>query len=187
MMVWLAIERVVVDQVATPVTSRAPVPRVVIPSRKATTPVGADAEPVTEAVMTMFWLNEEGFGDDVTVTEEANWLTVRLVFEEVKASYASSPPYKAEMECDPADMVEVVKEMIPSALSVPDPRIDVPSRKVTIPVGTPTDPIAVAVIVTASMTLAGFGSTDMAIDDVLRLTATRVGAEMLEAVDPSPE
>jgi hypothetical protein len=59
------------------------------------------------------------------------------------------------IECAPAASEEVAYDATP-ALSVPDPSAVVPSRKVTVPPGTPATDEAVAVNVTGAETNVGF-------------------------------
>jgi hypothetical protein len=60
-----------------------------------------------------------------------------------------SPLYLAVMEWLPTDRLDVVNEAILPVPSVDVPSETLPSRKVTVPVGVPGEPVTVAVKVTA--------------------------------------
>jgi hypothetical protein len=62
-----------------------------------------------------------------------------------------SPPYAPVIECVPTESVLVLKVATPEALSVPVPRVVVPSRNETVPVGVPV-PGATAATVAVNIT-----------------------------------
>ena len=62
--------------------------------------------------------------------------------------YVVAPPYAAVIEWLPLDRLEVLKFACPARFNVLDPRTTFPSRKVTVPVGTPPAEVTVAVKVT---------------------------------------
>jgi hypothetical protein len=77
---WLPRESVVILNVATPLAFNVtgPVPRVVVPSRKVTVPVGvpvAGATAVTVAVKVTDWPSEDGLELDVSPTDALTTLT----------------------------------------------------------------------------------------------------------------
>ena len=74
------------------------------------------------------------------------------------------PPYTAVIECAPAVRAGVANVATPELLSVPVPRVVAPSLKVTLPVGVPPGPVTVAVKVTTSPNVLGFGDDDNVVE-----------------------
>jgi len=70
-----------------------------------------------------------------------------------------SPPYRAVIECVPTERFEVDNVATQLALSADEPRVLLPSRSVTVPVGVPVpeDGLTVAVNVTCCPRTEGFG------------------------------
>jgi hypothetical protein len=94
--VWLPGERAVVDNVATPLafSVTGPVPRVVVPSRKVTVPVGvpvAGATAVTVAVKVTDWPSDDGFKLEVSPTAALPWLTTWVTALDVAAVKLAFP------------------------------------------------------------------------------------------------
>jgi hypothetical protein len=132
------IESVDVVKVATALLFRAPVPRVVGPSRKVTVPVG-----VPEVLDIIAAVNVTGAPLDDVAAELTSAavvgtdVMVSTIAAEVLLAKFALPVYLAVIECVPTVSVEVVKLATAALFSVPVPSVAVPSRKVTIPVGVP--------------------------------------------------
>ena len=138
---------------------RVPVPRVVVPSRKVTDPVGAmEPLPVTVAVKVTEAPTAAGFELEASAVVSGDGAAVMVCVNtvEVLAALLLSPPYAAVIECAPAARLDVENLAI-DPLRVPVPRVVVPSRKVADPVGAMEPlPVTVAVKVTETPTAAGF-------------------------------
>ena len=87
-------------------------------------------------------------------------LTVTLTALEPEPPLAESPPYVAVMECAPTLRLLVVYTAMPVPFNVIDPKVVVPSLKVTVPVGTLELPTSatVAVKLTAVPAVAELGA-----------------------------
>ena len=79
------------------------------------------------------------------------WLTIG----EVLAAWTTFSPNVAVMECGPAASEEVVRVAVPDPLRVPVPSDVAPSKKVTLPAGTPLPLVTVAVKTTEAPGFAG--------------------------------
>ena len=88
---WLPSARVEVERVARPEPFNVPVPKVTDPSLKVIVPVGVPPETATTAVMVTAWLIREGLGEEKTVTEVADLLTVWVRETEVLLLKLPSP------------------------------------------------------------------------------------------------
>jgi hypothetical protein len=139
-----------VVKVATALLFNVPVPSMVVPSRKATVPVG-----VPEVLDVIVVVNVTGAPLDAEAAELTNAVVVAadvmvsVAAAEVLALKLESPSYAAVMECAPTVSIDVVKVAMPPPFRVPVPSAVVPSRKVTEPVGLPLLPdVTVAVNVT---------------------------------------
>jgi hypothetical protein len=89
-----------------------------------------------------------------------------------------SPLYLAVIECVPADRIEIVKVAMPE-LRFAVPRVEVPSKKVTVPVGIPepgATALTVAVNVTPSPKTDGF-SDDVTVVELLALLTVWLKAD----------
>lgn len=143
---------------ACPLT-RLAVPRLVSPSRNVTVPVGMPdpgAVALTVAVAITGWPKIPGFGDAFTATVGTSRFTICVNGEEVFALKLLSPEYEAVMVCAPTANADVVNEAAPVESSVAVPMVEVPSRKVTVPVGVPEVALTVAVKVSACPKTVGF-------------------------------
>jgi hypothetical protein len=135
---WLPTESVLVVKVAVP-PDTVPVPSVVDPSRNVTVPVGVPAPgdtTATVAVNVTDCPNTDGLADEVRVVVVFALLTVWVRTALVLPEKLESPLYLAVIEWDPTASVDVANVATPPD-SVPVPRVVVPSRKVTVPVGVP--------------------------------------------------
>jgi hypothetical protein len=88
---------------------------------------------------------------------------------------AASPLYTAVIECAPAESAEVEKEAEP-LLSVPVPRIVVPSRNCTVPVAAAG--LTVAVNVTLPPEMEGLRDEATAVVVAVLLTICEIAAEV---------
>jgi len=77
------------------------------------------------------------------------------------------------MVCEPTASADVENAAMPPGSRVAVPRVVLPSRKVTVPVGVPVVPVTVAVKVTESPKVDGFFDDDTAVFDVNALSARR--------------
>src|SRR5581483_11874078 len=151
-MAWLPAASVEVVNVAVPLFS-VTVPRLVLPSRKVTFPVGVPAPgatALTVAVKVTAWPNADGLTEDVTVVVVLAWLTVCVSVAEVLVVKLVSPAYTAVMAW-PATAKAAVVNVAEPPESVAVPSVVVPSRKVTVPLGVPV-PGATAVTVAVKVT-----------------------------------
>jgi hypothetical protein len=147
-MLWLPVLRVDVLNVVVPVLSRAFVPRMMLPSRNVTAPVGGCGVFTTVAVKVTACPLAAGFVLEDSVVADAaggvGWITsvsVALV-DEAESGVA---PYVAVIACVPTERVERESVAAPLEVSVPIPRFLVPSRKFTDPEGVPCAPCTLAV------------------------------------------
>lgn len=137
-------------KVATPLLFRMEPPRVVVPSRKVTLPVGVPlVAGLTVAVNVTGCPSPDGFTDEIsTVVLAASWTV--WVAATVCAWKLLSPEYVAEMESIPVVRPLVVTETEPPA-RVPEPNTVPPFCTVTVPVGSPT-PAKLAATVVVNVT-----------------------------------
>src|SRR5262249_25073599 len=137
---WLPTARAAVANVATPLAFSVAVPRLVVPSRKVTVPVGvpvAGATAVTVAVKVTDWPNTTGLADEVSaVLLLLAAFTVSVRVPEVLVAKFVSPPKAAVIAWLPTVRAAVANVAVPP-LRVAVPRVVVPSLKVTVPVGVP--------------------------------------------------
>jgi hypothetical protein len=145
---WLAAASELVVNVAVP-PDRVLVPSVVLPSLNVTVPVGLPApgaETATVAVKVTLCPTTDGLSDEVTVVVVLALFTTWVNTALVLPLKLESPLYFAVIEWDPTDSVLVMKVVEPDA-RVPVPRVVVPSRKVTVPVGVPVPEVGATVAV----------------------------------------
>jgi hypothetical protein len=142
--------RVDVVKVATSLPFRVPLPRVVVPSRKVSVPVGVPEvlDVIVAVNVTRAPLDAEAAELTNTALVAANAMVSVTAAEVLLAKFAL-PAYLQVTECAPTVSVEIVKVALPPLLRVPMPSVVVPSRKLTVPVGVPLLPdVTVAVNVT---------------------------------------
>jgi hypothetical protein len=129
---------------ATPLPLSVPVPRVIVPSRKVTVPVG-----VPDVLDLIVAVNVTGVPLDVEAAELTSAVVVALAAAGVMVSIIAAdvlpakfalPLYFAVIECVPTASVDVVRVATPPLFNVPVPSVVVPSRNVTVPVGAPPMP-----------------------------------------------
>jgi hypothetical protein len=142
-----------VVKVATALALRVPVPSEVVPSRKVTVPVGVPEVVDVIVAVKVSWAPLEAEAAEVSNAAEvaagAAAVMVCVAGAEVLAVKLESPLYLAVMECAPTVSVEIVKVATRLVFRVAVPRVVVPSRKETVPVGVPLLPgVTVAVKVT---------------------------------------
>ena len=89
------------------------------------------------------------------------------------------------IECEPRDNPEVLRLACPLEFRLRDPRLVVPSRKVTVPVGVPAAAVTVAVKVTVCPLVDGLRE-DMSVVVVLALTFWVSDDDVLDWKFPSP-
>ena len=137
-------------KVATPLLFNVPVPRVVVPSRKVTVPVG-----VPEVLEVIVAVNVAGAPLGAEAAELTNAVVaaarvmVSVTAAEVLGAKFALPLYLALIEWVPPVSVDIVKVATPPLFNVPVPSAVVPSWKLTVPVGMPLLPdLTVAVHVT---------------------------------------
>jgi hypothetical protein len=133
-MVWEPTARVLTVMVG---SKTKVVPRLVLPSKNVTVPVGVPAPaPVTEtaALNVTGWPYTDGFTEELTVVLVDALLTIWMRGELVLGAKLLSPPYLAVIECEPAETNAKVKVAFPE-LTVPVPKVLSPSMKVTVPDG----------------------------------------------------
>jgi hypothetical protein len=129
----------VVLNVAIPAAFRVPVPRMVDPFVKVTTPVGVVAPDCGETLAVKVTLCPvliavaEALNAVVVATRVC--VTVTATGAETELEFVVLPAYDAVIDCVPAAREVVLKEAAPLPLSVAVPSAVVPSMKVTVPVG----------------------------------------------------
>ena len=134
-------------KVATPLVS-VPVPRALLPSRNVTKPVAAAGVTTARKATGCPAATEAGVAVSTVVELVLGMVNVTGV--EVLPANLLSPPYIAVTLCEPAPRLLVVKVAVAlasEAVSVPVPKVVVPSTKVTVPVAP--GGVTVAVKVTA--------------------------------------
>ena len=89
------------------------------------------------------------------------------------------------IECDPRDSPEVLSVACPAELSRLDPRLFVPSRNVTVPVGVPAVAVTVAVKVTVCPLVDGLRE-DIRVVIVVAVTVWVSYDDVLDWKFPSP-
>src|SRR5919108_4307876 len=87
------------------------------------------------------------------------------------------------MECVPTASVEVVNEAAPVESRVAEPRLDAPSRKLTVPVGVPAVPLTVAVKMTACPKTVGFLEETRAVVTPAAFTIKVAALDVTEPVE----
>ena len=144
-------------------------------------PVAVDGD--TVAVKVTESPNVDGFLPDPTPVVVVSGLTTCARVLELLPSSLMSPPYTAEMLCEPPLNNDVVSVAVPE-LSVPVPRLVTPSKKVTVPVAV--DGATVAVKVMESPNVDGFSPDATTIVVLPGVTAWLRAVEMLPASSVSP-
>jgi hypothetical protein len=168
---------VVIERVAIPLPFKVPVPRAVVPFRKVTVPVGTvvfPAGPATDAVKVTLVPKVIEVADAASLVVEAVGVivaatTVTVTAGEEEVAKLESPAYEAVMECVPTAKVVMARVATPDPFNVPVPRDVVPSRNVTVPVGTvvsPLGPTTVAVRVTLCPAVTEVGEAASAVVEV---------------------
>ena len=114
---------------------------------------------VSMVVVVPVLLTDPLVGDKLTAKDAAAACTVTVTTPEIEAALLASPAYEAVMLCAPTAKDPVLNVAVPVPPNNPVPSDVVPSRKETVPVGTP-DPAfdfttAVNVAVTPAVTAAG--------------------------------
>ena len=146
---WVPDARLAVLYVAVPEPSRAPGPRTVDPSLNVTVPVGA-AVPVAGVTFAVKVMSTPRFAvaaEETTVVFVAIAVTMTATGFDVDGAKLVSPEYCALIESEPAGS-GTASVATPEAFSVSVPRVLLPRRKVTVPVGAvvfPVGPVMVAV------------------------------------------
>lgn len=123
-------------RVATPLVT-VPVPRLVEPLKNVTVPVGSPVVGgmgVMVAVRVSGVVGASGFEEDVSAMVSFTTTSIRAL--DVTALKLASPEYEAVMLWLPTASVVLVNVVCPF-VRVPVPRVVVPSRNVTVPVGVP--------------------------------------------------
>jgi hypothetical protein len=170
-MVYVPNARFETERVAVPFDCKIPVPRLAVPLRKVTVPVGVPpTAPVTVAVNMIGPPKKAGFGAEVSVIVVACGPTVTGNAAETLAAVLASPPYVAVMECGPGTSVEIEKlatPVVPTVCTATDPSVVEPSANVTVPVGTSApDGVTVAVNVMLEPAGLGFAAVDVSAVEV---------------------
>ena len=131
-------------------------PRDVVPSKNCTVPVAVAGD--TVALNLTLVPKVDGLRLEVRVVVVPAGLTVWASEVEVLPLKVASPPYTAVIECAPPARLAVERVATPAALSADEPRVVVPSLKLTPPVGVPVpeEDVTVAVNVTDWPYVEGF-------------------------------
>ena len=137
--------RVEVESVAMPLL-RVLVPSDVPPSKNCTEPVAVEDE--TVAVKVTVCPLFEGLRLDASVVVVPAVFTVWASGKDVLPLWLALPPYTAVIEWAPPARLEMGKVATPLASSDDEPRVVLPSLKVTLPAGVPAKDATVAVKVT---------------------------------------
>ena len=138
----------VVVSVATLPTGEAD-PRMLTPSLKVMEPVVMPPNCVVMvAVSVTDWSTTAGLTDEASNAVVVAAFTVCVKGTEVLDENDELPPYDAVTECEPAVSDDTDKPACPAPSRLMVPRLLAPSKKVTLPVGIPPEPVTVAVKVT---------------------------------------
>jgi hypothetical protein len=141
-MVWIPAVRVAVPYVAVLEPLKVPVPKTVVPSLKATVPLGT-TEPiagVTVAVNVTLAPKLAVGAEDATVVVVATIETVTDIALDTEGAKLVSPEYCAVIPSVPTGR-GVASVAAPAAPSVAVPKVLVPDRNVSVPVGMTTFPV----------------------------------------------
>src|SRR5512142_1347283 len=190
-MAWPPAAAKLVVNVAVPPAPTATVPRITAPSLKVTVPVGVPdpgATAAAVAVKVTAWPVAAGLSDDPRATVVVAGLTVSATAAEVLLAKPLLPAKEAVSAWLPTPS-DTLRVAWPAASTAAVPTTVVPSRKVTLPTGTPAFELTVAVsssvcpktavgadvpsvvVVAASMTGADvFNSTPTLLEEVLAAT-----------------
>jgi hypothetical protein len=128
-------------------------------------PVAVD-DGVTVAVSVIGWKKRPGFGSAVRVIAVGIWFTCWATGPDVLVWKDTSPEYEAVIVWAPATRFDTVRAATPFEATGADPIGVVPSKNVTVPVGTSpvvADGVTVAVNVTGWPTRVGFGAAASAV------------------------
>jgi hypothetical protein len=160
---------------------KATVPIVLLPSSKATEPVGVPPAVLTVAVRTTGWLNSEAFVDALRLVVVLTGFTVWATAAELLGAESKPPTKFATTLCVPAASVEITSvAWCVVALTPTLPNVVIPSMNVTGAVGLPPYAgVTVAVNVTACPPLEGFGVDASVVVVEARLTVTLMAVEVL--------
>src|SRR3954470_13468669 len=157
-----------VVKVAWPVPSRATLPRVVVPSRKSTAPVGAATSEWStvavkvarspgcngtrgpESAIAVAPGPGSGVGSCALTTSTGDALVANV----------AAPVYATEIECAPTTRPLALSTACPEPSSTCVPSTDVASRNSTEPVGVPLIELTLAVMVSASPVITGLAFTE---------------------------
>jgi len=144
---WTPAERLVIESDAAPVLRDA-LPSNVAPSKNCTVPAAVPGD--TVAVNFTPAPKVDGLRLEVRVVVVPAGLTVWVSAVEVLPLKVASPLYTALIECAPPARLAVEKVAPPLASSADEPRVVLPSLKLTLPVGVPVpdEGVTVAVNVT---------------------------------------
>ncbi len=136
MITWVPDAKLAVLYVAVPELPRVPDPRTVVPSLKATVPVGTPM-PIagtTIAVKVIFAPKLAVGANDATVVVVATIATVTVIALDTDGAKSASPLYCTVMESAPMGSA-VANVATPEMFSVVVPSVVVPNRNATVPVG----------------------------------------------------
>ena len=159
-MAWPPAAAKLVVNVAVPPAPTATVPRITLPSWNVTVPVGVPAPGATAATVAVkvtAWPVAAGLTDEPRATVVDARLTVSVTTAEVLSAKLPVPAKEAVSAWLPTPS-DTARVAWPAALTGAVPSTVVPSRKVTVPVGTPAAEFTVAVSVT------GWPKTAVAVD-----------------------
>lgn len=191
MIVWLPALSEETTRTATPFPLRVPGPRVFVPSKNVTVPVGVPPpEPVTVAVKVAAFPTMEGFGEELSATEVDKPLITCDSAVEVLTAKIELPLYFAVIEWVPIASEDVVKVATaePGALELKFVVASevVPSRNVTVPVGVPPELLTVAVNVTDWPPADGLAEETSAVAVGIAFTVSVIAEEVTELKFASP-
>lgn len=164
---WVPTASDEVLNVACPFAPSVPVPICVVPSRKATLPVGiALAALDTVAVNVTCCPTVAVAAEDTTPVEVAAcWIVSLSAVGDMLPVKFVSPEYFPVIEWIPADSDEVMNAACPFTFSAPVPICMLPSKNCTVPVGVPVVELeTVAVNVTDCPKVAGFAEDMSAVE-----------------------
>jgi hypothetical protein len=177
---WLPAVSAVVESTAMPPFT-ATVPIASAPSRNWTVPVAVEG--VTVAVNVALCPTFNGDAGPVSVVVEFAFATVCTTGADVLPASASSPPYTAVSEFEPAGRFVTAICADPFARAA-DPRTVAPFRNCTVPVDDEGDTVAVSI--TVMPTVDGFGALAMAVVVARFTTCCGIAADWLGLKLPSP-
>jgi hypothetical protein len=130
-----------VVKVATALLFRFPVPRVVVPSRKVTVPVGVPEVLGVIVAVNVTWVPLVAEAAELTntavVAAAGAGVMVSAIGPDVLPAKFALPAYLQVIECVPTVSVDVAKVATALLFRVPVPSEVAPSRKLAVPVGVP--------------------------------------------------